>query len=367
MMKRASGSFVLALWVAGAASGFGQDAGGSPLTSLSKEQRLAYLKRAQVWRPTDIPSMDLLHGPPGGFAPGQDVTCDYVDKKLPGTSAKFECALPSGDVLKVKYGPTNGEVFAAAAASRLLWALGFAADAIDPVRVTCRNCPADPWHANEPRLASVVFEDATVERRFPGTEIGREEGEGWGWDELDLIDEAQGGAPAAQRDGFTMLAVFLQHTDNKKVNQRFVCLPEGVKTQGSATACTAPFLVVHDLGSTFGHGVLIGATTTGSANFKEWSGVELWEGPQSCRTHMGGNITAHTLKDPTITEAGRRFLSGLLEQLSDQQIRDMFTAARIDRRQWASPHHGDRNGTIEQWVAAFKAHRYLLTHHTCPR
>src|SRR5450432_913918 len=209
-------ALVLALCVASAAIGAAEDVGHPPLTSLSKEERLAYLKRAQLWRRTDIPSMDVRQGPPGGFAPGQDVTCDYVDKKLPGTSAKFGCALPSGEVLKVKYGPTNGEVFAAAAASRLLWALGFAADAIDPVRVTCRNCPADPWHASEPRLASVVFEDATVERKFPGTEIGHEEGEGWGWDELALIDEAQGGAPTAQRDAFTMLAVFLQHTDNKK-------------------------------------------------------------------------------------------------------------------------------------------------------
>lgn len=363
-------TLVLALCALGSGAGGGevQDAAKAPLVSLSKEERLALLRRAQVWRRTDIPSMDLRLGPPGGFAPDENVECDYVvpEKKLSGTSAKFECALASGDVVKVKYGGTNGEVFAAVAASRLLWALGFGADAIHPVSVTCRGCPPDPWRSASHRLPSVVFDYATIERKFAGKEIGHEEGEGWGFDELALTDESQGGAPAAQRDALTMLAVFIQHTDNKKENQRFACLPEGVTAAPGAAGCTAPFLVVHDLGSTFGHGGLFGAPTTGSANFKEWSQLEMWEGPDSCRTHLGGNITFHTLKDPVITEAGRRFLAGLLGQLSDQQIRDMFTVARIDRRGWHSPKDTDRNGTIEQWVEAFKAHRYLLEHHTCP-
>jgi hypothetical protein len=343
-------------------------ASAAPLLSLSKEDRLALLRRAQVWRRTDIPSMDLRKGPPGGFAPGEDVACDYAatEKKLPGTSAKFECTLASGEAVKVKYGAANGEVFAAVAASRLLWSLGFAADAVYPVRVTCRNCPPDPWKSASHRLPSVVFENATIERKFPGKEIGHEEGEGWGFDELGLVEESQGGAPAAQRDALTMLAVFIQHTDNKKENQRFVCLPEGVTAATGAAGCTAPFLVIHDLGSTFGHGGLFGAPTTGSADYEAWSGLDIWEGPDSCRTHLGGNITFHTLKDPVITEAGRRFLASLLAQLSDQQIRDMFTVARIDRRGWHSPKDAGRNGTIEQWVEAFKAHRYLLEHHTCP-
>ena len=38
---------------------------------------------------------------------------------------KFECEVTPGDVVKVKYGENNGEVFAEVAASRLFWALGF--------------------------------------------------------------------------------------------------------------------------------------------------------------------------------------------------------------------------------------------------
>jgi hypothetical protein len=353
------------LLLAGAAT---PEAARPSLTPISKEERLAYLRRAQVWRRTDTASMDLGQGPAGGFAPGQDVACDYVvpEKKLAGTSPKFDCALAPGEVVKVKYGDTNGEVFAAVAASRLFWALGFGADAVYRVRVTCRSCPADPWKATEPRLPTVVFENATIERKLPGEEIAHEDGEGWGWDELALVDPSRGGAPLEQRDALTLLAVFVQHTDNKKANQRLVCLPEGLDKEGARNTCTAPFLVTHDLGSTFGHGGLFGAPTTGSADFKAWSSLAFWESAQSCRTHLGGNITFHTLKDPVISEKGRVFLANLLAQLSDAQIRDLFAAARIDQRGWRSPKDEGRNGTIDQWVAAFKTHRDEISEHACP-
>src|SRR5215468_5384127 len=62
----------------------------------TKSERQELLKRAQVWAPTDIPSMDLRLGPQGreAFQPGQEVACDYVyDEELPGTSRKFNCAI----------------------------------------------------------------------------------------------------------------------------------------------------------------------------------------------------------------------------------------------------------------------------------
>ena len=39
-----------------------------------------------------------------------------------------------------------------------------------------------------------------------------------------------------------------------------------------------------------------------------------------------------TLGDPAISEAGRKFLADLLVQLTDQQVRDLFEVARVDRR-----------------------------------
>lgn len=340
------------------------------LKSISEAERVSEIRQAQVWRKTDVASMNLKAGPPGGFAPHQDVTCDYVvsAEKLTGHSPKFDCALAPDDVVKVKYRETNGKVYAEPAATRLFWALGFGADGVYQVRLTCRGCPQDPWKATEPRLASVVFEHAIIERPMPGHEIESKPQEGWKFSELDLADPSQGGAPPEQRDALRLLAVFVQHTDNKASNQRLICLPKSTQPDAPpGQRCTAPFLYVHDLGSTFGRGALLNAHSTGSANFKEWSRVPLWKEAGSCETHLGGNLDHHTLKDPVVSEAGRRFLANLLDQLTDEQIRDMFQAASIDARQWDSPEDRDRNGTIDQWVAAFKKKREELTTHTCPR
>src|SRR5689334_23203117 len=78
------------------------------------EQRLAILRRAQVWTATDVAHMDLRAGPqgPGAFAPNQIVECEYVHDAGTGHSPKFTCALDGDDKVKVKYGRDNGEVYA---------------------------------------------------------------------------------------------------------------------------------------------------------------------------------------------------------------------------------------------------------------
>src|SRR5262249_9924364 len=102
------------------------------LEHVAESERAAYIRRAIVWTPTDVVSKDLMAGPPhkDGFAFDQKVSCDYVEPAQPlgGTTPKFLCALSPDDIVKVKYGRKNGEVYAAVAASRLLWARGFAPD-----------------------------------------------------------------------------------------------------------------------------------------------------------------------------------------------------------------------------------------------
>src|SRR5262245_42020427 len=136
--------------------------------------RMAVISRSQVWSPTDIPSMDLEVGPQGdgAFAFRQTVTCDYVDKKLPGHSAKFDCAIGEHDKVKVKYGGTNGEVYGEVLATRLLWALGFGADRMYPVNVICRHCPEHFGGIERPGDES-RFDPAAIERKADGKEIGR--------------------------------------------------------------------------------------------------------------------------------------------------------------------------------------------------
>jgi hypothetical protein len=66
--------------------------------------------------------------------------------------------------------------------------------------------------------------------------------------------------------------------------------------------------------------------------------------------------------DPRIGEAGRKFLADLLVQLSDKQITDMFTAARVDQFHV----HPERNRPVSDWVAAFKKKRDEIVTAHCP-
>ena len=178
------------------------------IDELTVEERQSIMARAHVWQPIDTARLNLLTGPPlpGAFPFDAPVTCvyDYPDKPLSGVSPKFECAIKPGDVVKVKYGEDNGEVFAEVASSRLFWALGFPADRMYPVKVTCRNCPADPfkeskaeWHLGKsPVVSDKVFELATIERDFPGEKVEVPRYEGWAWPELDLVDAESWWRPA---------------------------------------------------------------------------------------------------------------------------------------------------------------------------
>jgi hypothetical protein len=224
----------------------------------TKSERRELVKRAQVWAPTDIASMDLRLGPQSreAFRPDEEVTCDYVyNEDLPGTSRKFNCAINKNDVVKVRYGEENGKVEGEVLGTRLLWALGFGADAVYPVKVRCRGCSADPWVNRQPVASEQYFEVAAIERKFPGEEIKADKDGGWSWKELRHVDEQLGGAPVAHLDAMRLLAVFIQHTDNKIINERFVCLPGGFGiTQPEhldqlRARARAPFLgLVHQVG-----------------------------------------------------------------------------------------------------------------------
>ena len=47
------------------------------------------------------------------------------------------------------------------------------------------------------------------------------------------------------------------------------------------------------------------------------------------------------------------------------EIRDMFAAGTIDKRGWPSPRHDKNNGTLENWVQAFKRRRDEIVNHHC--
>jgi len=325
--------------------------------------RIDAIRRAEVWRPTKVASLDLERGPDvtGRFAPQASVRCNYVDKKMSGRSPKFTCAVTPKDEVKVKYGRTNGEVYAEVAATRLLWALGFGADAMYPVRVICRGCPRDLRKDATVTGRQVVFDPAAIERKMKGTELEWDDTIGWSWSELDLVDDRAAPAQRAQRDALKLLAALLQHTDSKTQQQRLVCLDAPARKKPAT--CAHPFMMINDLGLTFGHSNAFNRNSQGSANFEKWAEEPVWRKPETCEANLAGSLTS-TLRNPVIGEPGRRFLADLLVQLTDQQLTDLFKVARLPARARAADQpEGD---SVRDWVAAFKAKRDEVVNQRCP-
>jgi hypothetical protein len=74
-----------------------------------------------------------------------------------------------------------------------------------------------------------------------------------------------------------------------------------------------------------------------------------------------------TLGDPTISDAGRAFLAGLLVQLTDEQLRDLFEIARVDRRSLTPNSAEAVPGTsADEWVTVFKHKRDEIVTKHCP-
>ena len=96
--------------------------------SWSAEHKAA-MRRAAIW--IDVPgaaTLDPASNPDDRFRPTDEVTCRFDPEPVSGRTPKFDCTLPDGESVKVKYGAANPEVFGEVLASRLLSALGLPTD-----------------------------------------------------------------------------------------------------------------------------------------------------------------------------------------------------------------------------------------------
>jgi hypothetical protein len=336
--------------------------------NVTQDDRLAMLERAQVWKATNVGAMDLRNGPtgPGTFPRGQTVRCDYVEEEMNGRSPKFMCTIPgqSPDKVKVKYGVDNAEVYGEVMSTRLLWALGFGADRMYPVRVICRGCPPSIETPNVLPTGERVFDPAVIERKAAGWEIESRTNEGWSWPELRKVDPARGGAPLAHRDALALLAVMIQHSDSKSAQQRLICLdgptpPQKDQPQG----CARPFMMIQDLGLTFGKTDFL-FRKVNYVNLERWASATVFDGSEGCVGNLKAPVLG-TLERPIISEAGRAFLANLLGQLGDAQLRDLFGVARVELRSESPESAEGRAASVDDWVAAFKKKRQEISDRRC--
>lgn len=314
--------------------------------------RAEALRRARVWSEPAVPisRADLRANPPGpdGFRPSDQVACRFWLTDSKGLSSKFQCILPDGDEIKVKYGRNNAEVFAEVAASRLLSALGFGADRMYVVaKVRCSGCPPFPYPRF--RWLDALFEDKSrirdfdwvaIERPAQGRPIEGESRVGWEWPELDRIDPSVGGASRPQVEALRLMAMFLNHWDAKAENHKLLCLADG-ETSDAVPDCGRPLAYLHDVGKTFG---------PKGVDLESWSSSPIWKDPTTCRVSMESlPYQGASFGEATLSEEGRLFLAQRLGQLSEAQISDLFAGARFPefRRGGVASH------PLDAWVAAF--------------
>jgi len=333
--------------------------------SVSRQERADAIGRAGVWRAPRVPiaSVRLI----GELKGPSHLDCRFLVAPLGGTTPKFDCLLASGKKLRTKYGHVP-EIPAEVAATRLLSALGFGADQVTLVeRIRCYGCPLDPFrttkvvdttHTKSQYERSINyqrftdFEWVAVEERLAAHPIEAEGHEGWAFFELDRVNSALGGAPRAHVDALRLLAVFLAHWDNKAENQRLVCLSP---TWTKGKPCPEPFLMLQDLGATFG---------PRKVDLDGWERAPIWKDRPTCTVSMadlphGGGTFAET----RVSEKGRQFLAELLGQLTDTQVEGLFSAARFDKQKGllsaAAP--------VSEWVRVFKRRvRELSDGPACP-
>jgi hypothetical protein len=272
-----------------------------------------------------------------------DLECLFLKEAPSGTTAKFDCVLDGGEVVKVKYGH-NAEIQAEVAATRLLSTLGLAADRVDIVpRLRCHGCPRYPFFTMQ--LLSLLSADTlladhglqgytdfrwvSVERRFPAPAVETADLKGWAWFELEGSQ-----APRAELDALRLLAVFLAHWDNKSENQRLVCLD-------GAPPCLSPLLMIQDLGASFG---------PSKVNLERWRTLPVWADARTCAVSMHNlPFRGATFPDTRISEEGRALLARELARLSDDDLRALFAGARFPEFQASTDDERD----LRAWVRAF--------------
>ena len=396
-------AFLLAGVLAGIASA--QASGGDDSDKVKKvfyspKDRLDAMHAAALFQPKAVSEADIMKGPEQDKKQFQlhyndKVTCDFATpgSKMGGKTPKFACKITrvesvdgqvqtltsgmDGEPVKVKFGADDNEVYAEVVSTRLMWALGYYADSWFPVRVECSNCPENVISGSGP-TGMHTFDPATIVYKYPGHKMyeqGKEE-EGWSWKELDTAN----GRPTYERDGLKLLGAFIKHSDNKPPQQRLTCDKVKVdeKTQPYTTTCNKSIMLVQDVGATFGGGGWFTSNTSAKMNLKIWSSKKLWNkvgtdgAPKQCEAALRKSLTAHDgLDNPKISEEGRRFDAGLMCQLSDKQIEDLFRSARAA----AMPEYHNSDGSfkpgvdeasvIKQWVEAFKQKREDLAKGRC--
>lgn len=340
--------------------------------------------------------------PIGGTTP--KFHCDYMTTDGKNVTLKIKYDQAYNEALQPNHCNHNEEVYANIVSQRILWATGFGTDQAIPVSVKCYNCPIEPWtyvlkkqgYTSE-NIASGwmdmrLIESGKWDEKRPVIALPLSIVEiklskyidaddivymdkdsvtqtGFGWKELfekPTTDHHQ----QVAREALTVIASFLSHCDNFDGNQGFLCVysdgdgddgdGEHKKIQVDKTPgkdknkdnndgkCKGvPLMYIHDVGGTLGYGwsLLHLDFWPDYFHLKEWSDFSIWGDLKKCQVQVHGLPGCSWTGNLQVTEEGRALAAGLLSQLTDKQIEDLFTAARANFM---------RGESIADWINGFK-------------
>ena len=285
----------------------------------SKSERAAEAASlpAVLWRdPGDISSLDLTGGPGGQKnAPRADDHFKFVKEDTNGTSTKFYVKDSSGTEWLVKVGE---EVHAETAATRLVWAMGYFADAdyyLPSIHVD--NMPKLTHGKGHKKLTSDVREVRLKLQNSDEKSIGN-----WSWYDNPFVG-------TQEFNGLRVMMALINNWDLKEINNKIY--PENGMRE----------YVVSDLGASFGrtggalkrskgkpndyvHSKFILSRTPEFINFKISSKPSVFLKPFEHENYEFRAKMETVAKKVPLADA--RWIGERLSLLSDQQIRDAFRA-----------------------------------------
>jgi hypothetical protein len=277
-----------------------------------------------LWRdPADIQSRNLFYGA-GGASHEPHGRFTFVKEDLDGSNPKFTVTDADGMKWKVKLGT---EARPETAASRLLWAVGFSSDEdyfISRLRVDGITTPLHRgWKM---RMRDGSFPDVRLKREPKQ----REKLGNWRWRDNPFTG-------TRELNGLRVLMALINNWDLKDSNTAI--LRDKYGEDGS----TEVVYEVSDLGASFG------ATGLDMEHQKEKGNLNRYRHSQFITSIRANEVSFATPSRPTILaifnpheffsrmglrRIGRgiprsdaRWMGQLLGRLSDQQIRDIFSAA----------------------------------------
>jgi hypothetical protein len=186
-----------------------------------------------------------------------------------------------------------------------------------------------------------VFDPAVIEVKFSGDTIALDDVKGWDWNELfEHMDNPAVQKP--QREALTILMAFINHMDNKAEQQRISCR----KDSWEGYDCKESVLLVQDAGSNFGNGwAPLQGDLLSKVSLEKWLALKVWSDRKKCLLNINALPNGSLKGRWQVSEEGRLFLANLMKKLTEKQILDLFTVARISMT--------GKNVEIRSWVKGF--------------